>query len=57
LPTVNLTDINPEYIKNSINIVRKTNDPIEKWATNLNREFSIEKIKWLRNNFKTTHYS
>lgn len=57
MPTVNLTDINPEYIKNSINIVRKTNDPIEKWATNLNREFSIEKIKWLRNNFKTTHYS
>lgn len=57
MPTVNLTDINPEYIKNSINIVRKTNDPIEKWATNLNREFTIEKIKWLRNNFKTTHYS
>jgi hypothetical protein len=43
LPAIHLTgDWFPEYIKNSKISTKRTNDPTDKWANELSRQFSKE---------------
>jgi hypothetical protein len=48
--------MNKIKIKKKPNFPLKINEPMKKWATELNRTFQKKKSKWPKNTWKNAHH-